>query len=228
MGEFKEQGRPTWEERFLDVDVVVRAKLVSSHPRIASIKNGNNGERHYPAIAMNFRVFEVFKGLVVLDYIVVWEVGWDYYRSHADAQCIRPEDVAAFREEYAYLDDREAILFLKRAHKLEWLDWITSSGDNYFLARLPSEMKSPSLLEDEQWRWLPHYEGNSFYDRKYSADSLVNAPNATVTTRELREVGDNLEELRRTHDLECVYEAYRRARNSNENLEESMKACARE
>ena len=87
MGEFKEQGQPTWEERFLDVDVVVRAKLVSSHPRIARIRNSNDdGERYYPAIEMIFRVFEAFRGSVSLDYIVVWQVGWDYYGSYADAE----------------------------------------------------------------------------------------------------------------------------------------------
>ena len=87
---------------------------------------------------------------------------------------------------------------------------------------------SPSLLEDEQWRWLPHYEGDSFYDRKHSEGSLDSAPKVTVTAQELREVGNKIEELRYTHDLDCVYEAYRRARNLDENLEESMKGCARE
>ncbi len=228
--EQNEQGWPAWEERFLDVDVVVRAKLHSSHSGITSIRGGKDGERHYPAIAMNFRVFEIFKGSVVLDYIVVWQVGWDYYRSHADAaQCVRPEDVAALREEYAYLDDRESILFLKRAYRLEWLDWwIPSSGDNYFLARLPSGLEPADLLEDEQWRWLPHYDGDSFYNKKYSADSLDTETKGTVTTQELREVGDKIEELQYTHDLDCVYEAYKRARNFDENLEELMMACTRE
>ena len=62
-------------------------------------------------------------------------------------------------------------------------------------------MRSPSLLEDEQWRWLPHYHGDSFYDRKYSADSLDSAPKGTVTTKELRELGRKIEKLRRTHRL---------------------------
>ncbi len=226
--EQNEQGRPTWEERFLDVDVVVRAKLVSSHPRIASIRNGESGERHYPAIEMNFRVFEAFRGSVSFDYVVVWQVGWDYYGSYADAQCVRPEDIAALREDYAHLDDREAILFLKGIHSLEWLENITSLRENYFLARLPSETRSPRFLEDEQWRWLPHYEGDSFYDRKHLADSLESETLGTVTIQELREVGNKIKELRYTHDLDCVYEAYRRAHNFNENLEELMKGCARE
>ena len=231
MGEFKEQGRPTWEERFLDVDVVVRAKLVSSHPRIASIRNSNDdGESHYhyPAIEMIFRVFEAFRGSVSFDYIVVWQVGWDYYGSYPDAECVRPESIANLRQDYLYLDDREAVLFLENIHFVEGLENISSKIETFFLARLPSEMKSPSLLEDEQWRWLPHYEGDSFYDRKYPADSLDGASKGTITAQELREVGDKIEELRYTHDLECVYEAYRRARNFNENFEESMKVCARE
>ncbi len=224
--EQNEQGSPTWKERFLNVDVVVRAKLHSSHPQMVILEDGENGERYYPVIELVFRVFEVFKGSVFLDYIVVWQVGWDYYGSYADAQCVRPEDIAALREDYAYLDDREAILFLKRAYRLEWLDRITSSGENYFLARLPSGLEPANLLEDEQWRWLPHYEGNSFYDRKYPVDSLESETIGTVTTQELREVDDRIEELGRTHDLECAYEAYRSARNFNENLEELMKGCA--
>lgn len=99
--ESEEQGRPTWEERFLDVDVVVRAKLVSSHPRIASIRNSNDdGERHYPAIEMIFRAFEAFRGSVSLDYIVVWQVGWDYYGSYPDAECVRSESIANLRQDY--------------------------------------------------------------------------------------------------------------------------------
>lgn len=224
-----EQGQPTWEERFLDVDLVVRAKLVSSHPRIASIRNSNDdGERHYPAIEMIFRAFEAFRGSVSLDYIVVWQVGWDYYGSYPDAECVRPESIANLRQDYLYLDDREAVLFLDNIHFLEGLENISSKIETFFLTRLPSEMRSPNLLEDEQWRWLPQHEGGSFYDRKYSADSLESETIGTVTTQELREIGNKVEELRHTHDLDCVYEAYRRARNFNENLEESMKACARE
>jgi len=226
--EQNEQGLPTWEERFLNVDEVVRAKLHSSHPRVTRIGDGTDGERYYPIIEMIFRVFEVFKGSVYhLDYIVVWQVGWDYYGSYADAQCVRPEDVAALREEYVHLDDREAILFLKRTHNLEWLESISTHSGTYFMARLPSGLKPANLLEDEQWRWLPHYEGDSFYDRKYPADSLDGTPKATITTQELREIGDKLEELQYTHDLDCVYEAYRSARNLNESLEELMKGCAR-
>ena len=206
----------------------MRAKLHSSHPGVARIGDGTDGERYYPVIEMVFRVFEVFKGSVYPDYIVVWQVGWDYYGSYTDAQCVRPEDVAALREEYAYLDDREAILFLKRTHNLEWLESISSYRGTYFMARLPSEMRSPNLLEDEQWRWLPHHEGDSFYDRKYPADSLDSVPKGTITTQELREIGNKIEELRYTHDLDCVYEAYRRARNFEENLEALMKGCARE
>ena len=226
--EQNEQGLPTWEERFLVVDEVVRAKLHSSYPGVARMEGGTGGERYYPVIEMVFRVLEVFKGSVYQDYIVVWQVGWDYYGSYADAQCVRPEDVAALREEYAYLDDREAVLFLKRIRNLEWLESISSYGVIYFLARLPSGLESANLLEDEQWRWLPHYEGDSFYDRKYPADSLESASSGVFTTQELRGIGDKIEEMRYTHDLECVYEAYRRARNFNENLETLMEACARE
>ena len=233
MGELKEQGSPTWEERFLDADVVVRAKLVSSHPRVVSILDGKDGERHYLAIAMIFRVFEVFRGSVSLDYIVVWQVGWDYYRSHNDAFCVRPESIANLREDYPYFDDREAVLLLKHISNVEGFENISEGSESissyreyYFLARLPIDMRPPSLLENEQWRWLPHYEGDSFYDRKYPVDSLESETIGTVTTQELREVGDKIEELRYTHDLDCVYEAYRRARNFNENLEELMKGCA--
>ena len=120
--EQNEQGWPTWEERFLDIDVVVRAKLVSNHPRIVSINYGRDGERHYPAIEMNFRVFEAFRGSVSLDYIVVWQVGWDYYGSYKDAACVRPESIANLREEYPHFDDRGAILLLKRTRNVEGLE----------------------------------------------------------------------------------------------------------
>ena len=161
MGEFKEQGPPTWEERFLDVDVVVRAKLVSSRPRIAGIWEGKYSGRHYPAIETIFRVSEVFKGSVYADYVV----GWDYYGSYSDAECVRPDSIASLRQDDPYLDDREAVLLLKRIGDVEGFENISASFDKIassrahnFIARLPSEKKSPSLLEDEQWRWLPLYE----------------------------------------------------------------------
>ena len=225
----QERGWPSWEERFLDVDLVVRAKLLSSHPRVVMIKNGNDSERFYPAIEMNFRVFEAFRGSASLDYIVAWQVGWDYYGSGHDAACVRLDDVADLRQpDYTLFDDREAILFLDRPRNVKGLENISSKIENYILARLPSEMRSPNLLEDELWRWLPHHEGDSFYDKKYLIDSPESQAKGAITTQELREVGNKIEELRYTHDLDCVYEAYRRSRNFDEKIEESMKSCARE
>ena len=224
----KEQGQPSWEERFLDVDVVVRAKLHSMYPQIVPIDAGESGVRYYPAIGMDFRVFEVFKGSVSLDYIVVWQMGWDYYGDYRDAECVRLEDIADLRKNYAYFDDREAILFLKRTRSVEIFENITSFRENYLISRLPSGVEPLDLLEDEKWRWLPHYKEDSFYNKKYLVDILESETKGTVTRQELREVGRNIERLRHTHDLECVYEAYRRVRNYDENLGELMKSCVRE
>ena len=242
--ELQEQGHPSWEERFLAVDLVARAKLISSQPVITS-RHREEDERYYPAIKMNFRVFEAFRGSVSLDFIVVWLVGWDYYGSYGDSNCVRPESIADLREELAYFDDSEAILLLKDIHHVEELKDIEARavvdvhrgvtyymsslpGENYFLARLPSGLRPPNSLEDERWRWLPNYEGDSFYDKKPLRNGLESETRGTVTTQELREVGRKIEKLRSTHDLECVYEAYRRARNYDEDLEASMKGCARE
>ena len=223
----EEKGWPTWEERFLNVHVVARAKLQSSRPWMVALGDGEGGDRYYPAIEMNFRVIEVFRGLVPLDLIVVWQVGWDYYTSRDEANCVLLEDIVKRREKYQHLDHVDAVLFLKRTYDLDWLQDVSSYIGNYFLARLPREAEPANNLDTEQWRWLPHFEGDSFYDRKHPQNGLGSETRGTVTREELREVGRDIEELRYTHDLECVYDAHRQARNSEEDIEGLMENCLR-
>ena len=226
--EGEEQGWPDWEERFLHVNVVARVKLHSIYPGMVALDDGKGAYRYYPALQMNFRVFEIFRGSVSLDYLVVWQVGWEYYTSIDDAHCVALEDIVKRRDRYEYLDHDEAILFLTITHNSDWLEDIARYIGNYFVARLPSEMDPPNSLETEQLRWLPNYDGDTFYDRKYPEDSLGIASVGTVTKQELREVGRNLEELRSTHDLECVYNAYRQARIFDEDIEALMEGCVRD
>ena len=224
--EVEEKGWPTWEERFLHVDVVVRAKLNSSRPWMVAFSDGEGRDKYYPVIERNFRVMEVFRGTVPLDFVVVWQVGWEYYESK-HAHCVELDTIVELRENYEYLDHEEAILFLTRTRNLDWLEDISRWIGNYFIARLPNEMEPPNSLDSEELRWLPLYEGDSFYDRKYPKDSPQSEPGITVTRQELREVGRKIEALRSTHDLKCVNDAYRQARNSEGDIEGLMENCLR-
>lgn len=220
----EEGGQPSWEERFLAVDKVVRASMVSMTPQIVSV----GGSKHYPAIRMEFRVLESFRGSFDLDYIVVWQFARHYYTSYNEANCVRlDEDISSLRTLYAHLDDREAILFLEETHKLDWLGGHLNRWGNYFIARLPSKEVSSDRFEGEQWRWLPQREGDTFYDRKFPADDPeADETGGTMTTQHLREIGRKIDRDLRGHDLECVYQAYRQARNFGGSLETLVKDCA--
>ena len=188
-----ERGWPTWEERFLSVDLVARAKLLSSNPQMVVIDDGESDVRYYQAIEMTLRVLEVFRGSVPYDHIVVWQIGWHYYGSYEDARCVRLEDIADHRKDLAHFDDKEAVVFLKSFDNMEvqrdglqpreagrtslslkiprvvdWSGKLSRFRGNYFLARLPDGGEPPNSLKDERWRWLPHYAGDSYHDRKYS------------------------------------------------------------
>lgn len=228
----EELGQPTWEERFLAVDKVVRARMVSITPELLTTGRG----KIYPAIRMEFHALESFRGSFDTDYIMAWLVASHYYSSYRETRCVRlDEDISSLRPPYAHLDNREAILFLEEGHKLDWLGEYFSPTigestlrNNYFLARLPSAGVLPNLFEGEQWRWLPQREGDTFYDRKYLADGPeADETRDTVTTHRLREIRRKIDRDLRGHDLECVYQAYRQARNFGWSLEALVEDCAR-
>ena len=192
----------------------------------------------YPAIRMEFRVIESFRGTFYYDYIWAWQVASHYYSSDDEARCVRlDEDILSLRTPYPHLDNREAILFLEEGHKLDWLgEYVLlpveesrrNLRDNHLMARLSSAGVVRNHFESEQWRWLPQREGDTFYDRKYLADDQeADETRGTVTTQHLREISRKLDKELRTHDLECVYEAYRQVRNFGGSLEPLVNACAR-
>lgn len=142
--------------------------------------------------------------------------------------CIGFEHNANLHDEYVSSDGREAILFLESINGRHWLSGITSKIENYLLSRLPGEAGPSNSLEAERWRLLPYYEGDRFYDRKYSIDGTESEPKGTVTSPELREVGRRMEELGFSHDLQCLQDAYRQARNFDDDLDSLVEKCARE
>ena len=176
------------EQEVLYVDLIVRARLMNEpEVHVAASVDG----KHHPGIKFNFSVLEVLKGTYAGETVHGIWVRLDDYDARADATA---QSMRAIAERDTTWDDREAILFLRRARNYNMMGPDFLSAASHYLLGFGSQYYDDedrySLNNSRGSRiWLPASNtGGQGADREFL---LTPPPSVSRSARVLHPDGES-------------------------------------